>query len=240
MSSSPERRRHYRAVQSASEPVSAAIHLPTGEVLEAEFVDLSARGAAVSLLFEHAHLTEEDVVELEIAVDGRSRVCTPAKVVSSRQDDDRRIRYGLQLINLGNLYAQLDELYARLFNRRCHQRGPAELDRRTPVRLYWGGHLLEASINELSREGMGLLLPREQAFPLERVSQVEVTFHLPGCDVMSGTAHVRHWTPLASQVLVGLEFDLSAPVGLSRHQAELAEFLRARDRRIRNWASTWA
>jgi len=86
---------------------------------------------------------------------------------------------------------------------------------------------------------MSLLLSREQALLLERIEEVELSFDLPGRGTLTGTAYVRHHTPLASRVLVGLAFELDSPVGLSRHRAELGEYLRERDLEIQSWASSW-
>jgi len=83
MSSGRERRHHYRAAQSPSDPIEAAIHLPTGEVLATEFRDLSGSGVSVSVLLECSHLDDGDVIELEVWAPGRHRVRTPANRPSS-------------------------------------------------------------------------------------------------------------------------------------------------------------
>jgi hypothetical protein len=240
MSDASDRRTHYRATRGRLDKIGATVFLPSGEPVRCEFCDASTRGASVRVLLEHAYMGVGDAVELEVTAPDQHSVRTPARIVSSRQDGDRHIRYGFEFINLGNLYAQLDEFYARWFNRRRDHRGPAELDARTPVRLSWSGHFLQVSINELSRGGLGLALTPEQAVLLERIDEVELAFQLPGCEAMSGTAHVRHRTPLESRVLVGLEFELDSPLGFSRHCAALAEYLEERDRKRATWASSWA
>lgn len=235
------RRSHYRARPSEGLDVSGALHLPEGERVPAVVVDVSSTGLALRVGEElDPGLERGEVVELEVGVTGRPPVRTPGEVVFAEQDGANHRRYGFRYLNQGNLYAQLDDVYARLFNRRESPRAASKLDERIPLRLSWPGSWLDTHVHDVSDGGLGVYLEPAEASVLRRVERLKASFELNG-KPMEGHVEVVHRTQpqAATGVLLGLRFDLEEAGGFGRHREALAEYTAARLASMARWEDSW-
>ena len=235
------RRTHYRARPSEGLEVTGALHLPEGQCLPAIVVDVSSSGLALRIDAQiDPGLERGEVVELEVAITGRPPVCTPGEVVFAEEDGAHFRRYGLRYLNLGNLYAQLDDVYARLFNRRGSRRAASKLDERIPLRLSWPGSWLDTFALDLSDGGLGVYLEPAEASVLRGVDRLHASIELDG-KTLEGTVHVVHRTqPRASAgFLLGLRLDLEEAGGFGRHREALADYAAERLASMARWESSW-
>ena len=255
-SSDHPRRRHYRTRPSEDLGVASWMHLPSGERLTCQVVDISGTGMAVKLPLDHDPvLAPGDVIELQVEASGHRPVKTPGEVVFSTQDGDRHIRYGFTYTNLGNLYAQLDDFYARLFNRRQGQRSAAVLDQRIPLRLSWSGFWLDAEIHDISEGGIGVVLDRREATLFQGVERISASFRLESPrtakrgaardddELLEGHLEVVHRSerPELGGILVGLRFVFDeSDGGFGRHEDLIRSFVHRRNRRIEGWEGSWS
>lgn len=234
-------RSQYRARPSQGLEVSGALHLSEGQRLPAVVVDVSSSGLALRVDGQlDPGLERGELVELEVGVPGRPPVRTPGEVVSTEEDGAHFRRYGFRYVNLGNLYAQLDDVYARLFNRRGSRRAAGRLDERLPLRLTWPGSWLDTHVHDLCEGGLGVYLEPAEASVLRGVDRLQASFELDG-KTLEGTVHVVQRTkPRASTgVLLGLRFDLEEPGGFGRHREALAHHVAERVASMARWESSW-
>jgi c-di-GMP-binding flagellar brake protein YcgR len=234
-------RSQYRARPSEGLEVNGALHLPDGRRLPAVVVDVSSSGLALRVDGQlDPGLEHGEVIELEVAITGRQPVRTPGEVVFAEEDGARFRRYGFRYVNLGNLYAQLDDVYARLFNRRGSRRAASRLDERLSLRLTWPGSWLDTHVQDLSEGGLGVFLEPAEASVLRGVDRLQASFELEG-KTLEGTVHVVHRTQprAATGFLLGLRFDLEEPGGFARHREVLARYAAERAASMARWESSW-
>ena len=226
-----DRRRQYRITSKDDRSLSASLHLPSGETILAEFLDISANGLALRVPLERdPALAVGDVVEVTIVRRGQKPVRTPCRVANTRQDGERHVRYGMVYVNFGNLYAQLDAQYSKFFNRRRSPRGAASLRGKVPVRLVWSSHLIETNLHDLSRDGMGVRLTRQEAVMLKPGLRLRVSFRLPEePHEFSFRADVVHTTPVKDKCVVGFLFDPEDGGSIPGQRERLAEYVARRD-----------
>jgi c-di-GMP-binding flagellar brake protein YcgR len=238
----PEHRRQsYREKPSDIQEATAAVHLPSGESVPAEIVDVSGCGTALRIsLARDPALKRGDVIEVSVALPKRPPVKTPAEVVFCEQDGDQDLRYGFRYTNIGNLYSQLDEHYARPFNRRHSRRASATLEQRIPIRITWRGFLIDSKINDISEGGMGVVLSREQAVQLRGAKRVAASFQIaPDSEPLEGEVDIVHRDERRADVLMGMRFVFDDPAGFGRHAGTIYAFVNRRDQRLAGWEGTW-
>jgi c-di-GMP-binding flagellar brake protein YcgR len=232
-----EQRAHYRKRPSKTQRLEATLNVVGWPPLTVELVDLTLRGVGVRVLFvSDRNLKVGDIVELKIGAMMRDEVATPARVVNSAPDGVSHIRYGFEFLNIGNLFSQLDEFYARYFNRRRNTRVLPSLDRKIQATLNWGGGQLRVQVFDVSESGIGLVLTRDSATRVLEVKSFEVRFKLPGREEeLAGSVSVRHRTPVHQHVLLGSTFDLEKPDGFARHLPAIRAFVKQRASEMAMW-----
>ena len=235
------RRQSYRSKPSEQQQATAAVHMPSGEVVAAGIVDVSGSGAALRVPLEaDPALARGDVIELSVMLPGRAPVKTPAEVVFCEQDGEREMRYGFRYTNFGNLYSQLDEHYARLFNRRHSRRAAATLEQRIPIRLTWRGFLVDSRIHDISEGGIGVVMSRAEAAQLRGAERVQGSFKIdPQAEPLEGMLDVMHRDELAGEVLLGLRFVFEDAQGFGRHAGTIEGFVNQRNERWAGGEGTW-
>lgn len=230
-------RAQYRKRNTKAQPLEASLRVPGWDPLRVELLDLSVSGAGVRVPFaQDRNLRVGDTVEIAIGSVMRDEIVTPARVANVSPDGPSHLRYGFAFLNVGNLYSQLDSFYARHFNRRRAPRVIPALDRRIQVVLRARGEELRVPLHDLSESGVGLTLSRDSAATIADQQQLELTFRLPGSSTeLTGSATIRHRTPMNHSVLIGVEFDFEASNGFQLHRAELREFVEQRAKEIEKW-----
>lgn len=232
-----ELRTHYRKRASKSQRLEATLRVEGWEPVDVELLDLTIRGAGIRLPFAaDRNLKQGDVVELVIGNMMRHEVTTPAKVASVKPEAGSHMRYGLEFVNLGNLYSQLDSFYARHFNRRKFQRVIPSLDRKLHATLRWNASELQVHVYDLSECGMGLVLTRDSAARVAELNCFEVSFKLPGehQEILVGVT-VKQRTVLHQQVLLGLEFDTDGAHAVTPYRLALRGFVERRAAEMALW-----
>lgn len=237
-----EQRAQYRKRNSKSQSIEATLRVPKWEPLRVELVDLSVRGACIRIPFaQDRNLKVDDVVEISIGSMMRSEVHTAARVANIGREGESHLRYGLEFVNINNLYAQLDSFYARQFNRRRNARVVPTLDRKVQVKARWGSDEVSGHVFDISESGMGLVLTKDSSARVAEVEALDVTMRLPGIDVeLSGRARIRHRASLNQHTLLGLEFDLETPEGFARFTTLLTEFVARRAAEMALWEKSWS
>lgn len=229
-------RQHYRVRSTKMQPIRASLEREYCAPIEGDCIDLSIGGAGVE--FDATHdpkLNLGDLCTLRLRANSRpDAMKATCRVAAVLPLDHGCIRVGFQFINRIELYAQLDEFYARYFNRRLHVRVPWEYDMRTPVRLEWKGGSLTAIAHDISERGLGITMPVEDAQALVKVTAVNVTIRLPKeRNDLSCSATIKARTNFASNCLVGLEF--SPEGGIEAHLESVRRFIKKRLAAIQAW-----
>jgi c-di-GMP-binding flagellar brake protein YcgR len=203
------KRKYYRVRPRATQVIRASLERESAQPIGGDCLDLSIGGAWVR--FDATHdpmLKKGDVCSLRIRADSQpDSVRATCRVAAVLPLDKGRTRVGFQFTNRIELYAQLDEFYARLFNRRRHVRLTSDYDVRIPVKLAWRGGSLPAIAHDISEGGLGIMIALDKANSLERVAEVDVTFRLPRERVeIVCRALIKSRTNFANNCLVGIEF----------------------------------
>jgi c-di-GMP-binding flagellar brake protein YcgR len=202
-------RKYYRVRRGESQRIHATLERAPAPSVLGECVDLSIGGAWVEFeRNEDPGLAPEAICWLRIREDSLPEtVVATCRVVVVQKLETGRIRVGFEFTNRIELYAQLDEHYAALFNRRRHVRASAEGEGPVQVRITWREGSLRAIANDISEGGLGIVLPLETARFLARDAKVELLVQLP--EEREGIAcrgTIRTCTDFAKSCLVGIEF----------------------------------
>ena len=236
-------RTHYRADLTDAEAILATIISPSGLAPEGVISDLSIHGAGVLIPFESdPALAVGDVVELILRspVQGWT-VQTPIRLCQVRQEGPRDVLYGGEFINMGNLYSQLENALGAYFNRRVNVRVRPEVSHKVIAQVRAGARRVRSPVHDLSVTGLGISVHRYQKDWIREGQLLDVSFPLPGVKKeLSGPAYVRHFDPLTANLLVGLEFDLDDPKGITRHMKKLEAYIEERAGAIELFGQEWA
>ncbi|MDF1836619.1 MAG: PilZ domain-containing protein [Planctomycetota bacterium] len=192
-----------------SESLVVELDLPTGDMAPADLYDLTIEGSAVIVPEDLvADLLEDDVLQFTLAhpMHGWS-VCTPAKVVRKAPQGPNQSLVGLQFINTGSLYSQLDNAMGLYFTRRKLNRVHPDKDKVIPVKISDGATQYTGTIYDLSTEGMGFTLPKEDGLKLHPDMPLSVAFVLPNSeDLIQGEISVRQRRKMQDLAFVGALF----------------------------------
>jgi c-di-GMP-binding flagellar brake protein YcgR len=177
--------------------------------LRGDCIDLSIGGAWVEFDdVQDARLRPGGTCSIRICANSRTDgITATCKVVTTQRLEKKRIRVGFQFTNRIELYAQLDEFYARRFNRRRHVRVPSDYNVRIPVQIAWYAGSVAAVAQDISEGGIGAVLPLSKSKVLSKVKEVELAFRLPKerAEIVC-RATIRSRTEFANNCLLGLEF----------------------------------
>ncbi len=165
LSADAQKRELFRVKPLDAAEVAVRLVIPGRESTMASLSDLALSGAGVAVPFEHDPCLEIGAmveVHLEHTADDW-RVDTPARVAHTRQLDDLHVVYGLEFVNTGNLYAQMDDAWAHYFNRRAEPHFGIDLDAPMHARLRQNQHRMDAGVTDISRTGLCLRVPHHMA-----------------------------------------------------------------------------
>ena len=232
-------RGEYRYPLPPDHPLKMQLVRPDGEVIDVLPVDLTVRGAGFRS-WPDVELGEDEVFDVVVssAEDGWT-VRTPGVVRHAAEDDDA-IDWGLEFINLGNLYGQWDNVLGRYFNRRRAKRVAPDLDRKIAGELIRGEQAVSAAIHDLTTFGAGVTVRHSEAADLDRNEVVEIRFRLPkGRRHLQGKAFVRQLRHAGAHDFVGLEFDLTDPDGMAVWERQINAYCTKRARAVSEWQEAW-
>jgi hypothetical protein len=206
-----------------------------GPPVAVELLDMNIQGAGLSMPFHLAPTTASDqYYELTVshARDGW-RVSTFSRVTRVQKLDEQRVHVGLQFVNLGDLYAQLDDALGRYFNRRTNLRLQPGEGQAVTLRVAYKHHRLRGVAHDVSRSGVGVRMSFVQAANFKTGEQVLLTLGLPGSDgPLETPASVRHGYRLEEDVVLGIEFEHDEQSSLHARRKELHAYLAERERAL--------
>ncbi|MCA9000819.1 MAG: PilZ domain-containing protein [Planctomycetes bacterium] len=192
-----------------SETLVVELDLPTGDMAPADLYDLTIDGSAVIAPEDLvADLSEDDVIQFTLAhpMHGWS-VCTPAKVIRKAPQGPHQTLIGVQFINTGSLYSQLDNAMGRYFNRRKNNRVQPDQNRAIEVKISDGASQFCGKLYDLSPEGVGLTLSAKDGAQLHPDMPLSIAFVLPGSgELVQGEVSVRQRRMMRDLAFVGTLF----------------------------------
>ncbi len=210
-----------------SETLVVELDLPDGDMAPADLYDLTIEGSAVivpeDLVME---LEEQDVVQFTLAhpMHGWS-VCTPAKVVRKVPQGPGQTMVGLQFINTGNLYSQLDNAMGRYFSRRRNNRVHPDEGKAIEIKVADGSTEYTGKIYDLSPEGIGLILDHDDGQKLHPDMPLSIAFMLPNSsDLIQGEISVRQRRIMGDKAFVGALFSEQ----FAEHSDTVVDYVRMR------------
>ena len=235
---SNNKRKHYRREQTSQDSIEFKVRVSDDAEFIGEFVDASIGGAAARFtLANEPGLSIGDVVEVCITAQNQETgIRTPAKVVYVEPGGDQHWRYAFEFTSIGNLYAQMDDFHAQIFNRRKDRRILIPPEQAIRAKILWGENSMECKLHDLSTGGMSTVLLDEKAQRLEGIERVriQIDLYLNG-QIIEGAALLRHRKVLPGRVLLGVEFNLEGENSFRTSQAELERFITARRIVIERW-----
>ena len=196
-------------------------------------VDLSVSGASVVV---RSHLDPglaiDDIVEVTIG-DAHEEwsLTTSAMVYETEVEVEMgRVKYGLDFVNEGDLFAKLEEATGKWFNRRKNQRARPELDHQPTVDLSYKHYRSRGLVFDISVSGLCAKVDPMAASPFRIGDLIEMRFELPGVKKPFDCAGIlRTVRRFRGHAYVGIEFDLDESPQLSRrHFAELVAYVERR------------
>jgi len=234
-----ELRAEYRHPLPTEHTLRMLIQRSDGSQIETVLVDLTARGAGFEAASDF-ELHEDEAVEVIVTCQNENwTVRTPA-MARHRVASGKTTTWGVEFVNLGNLYGQWDNVLGQHFNRRVDARVTPELDRPVPVMISLDGREFSATLHDLSTRGMGLAVSHREVEHLEREARIEIAFKLPRCRrEVRGTAMVRRNCHVGALNLVGVEFDLEAADGFVDHERAIVAYCKKRAKALSRWESAW-
>jgi c-di-GMP-binding flagellar brake protein YcgR len=136
-------------------------------------------------------------------------VVTPAMVrVVDRAEDNGMSNVGVEFINPGQLYAQLQDELGRYFNRRNSERVRPE-GKEPTLRIKVRGTRVTGKVFDLSVVGLGAWVDTVLAAGLKQGDDVSFSLELPGNkQPIEGQARVVRLVPQGRSKYLGLQFDV--------------------------------
>lgn len=180
------------------------------EPVQGRLVDLSIQGVSVVLML-HAFpaMTEGEIVGVRIEhVRDEWGIATPGLVRVIGFEGGRWVRVGLEFVNPGNLFAQLENDRGEYFNRR--REGRVSVDGEVEATIKQKGTKVRAKINDLSVCGIGGWVDHVGGATLRTHEPVQLTLRLPDeLGTVEGAAELVYKARNGAQDRVGVSFDLA-------------------------------
>ena len=209
--------------------------LHDGRKVPCSICDLSIHGAETRV-----HETDSEALQgvqsCDLAVTGprgKWRVCSEVVLRTVEKAEPGWYRIGAEFMRLGDLYGQMETSMALYFNRRRSPRVSVAPAEGLKVQLGRGREKVSARVRDISADGLSVTLHHNQGYHIKRGSTVDLAMQLPvSKKEMLGQVLVRHVERFDPMLILGLEFDLSDPRGISKHRRAISRFVRAQERAI--------
>ena len=171
-------------------------------------VDLCIQGASVRVSRREIPALEENhVIGLRIRHPKEGwEIVTPAMVRLISRTESNAARVGLEFVNPGQLYAQLQDELGRYFNRRTALRVRPQGDQ-PELRIKVKGTRISAQVFDVSVVGVGCWVDTVLAAGLQQGDEVSFSLALPGVQKpIEGQGFVARLVPQGRVNFVGLQF----------------------------------
>lgn len=180
------------------------------EPVQGRLVDLSIQGISVVVTLQSFPAVDEGEmigVRIEHTRDDWS-IATPGLVRVIEFEGSRWVRLGLEFVNPGNLFAQLENERGEYFNRR--RAGRISFDDGVTAILKQRGARANVRVNDLSICGIGGWLDHVQG-ALLKPGPVRILLGLPGeAGQVEGDAELVYKLRNGEQDRIGVSFDLES------------------------------
>ena len=193
------------------------------EPVQARLVDLSIQGISVVVTLQaFPALDEGEIVGVRIEhVRDDWTIATPGLVRVIEFEGSRWVRLGLEFVNPGNLFAQLENDRGKYFNRRRAAR--VSLEHQLEAVLRQKGPRISAKVHDISTCGFGGSVDHVQAATL-RPGELRLGLSLPGdLGSVEGPAELMYKARSnGARDRVGVAFELAA---WAKKDAEAMQYL---------------
>lgn len=197
-------------------------------VIPGDLHDMHVNGGSVTIPLDLAgELTPGVIVQLTVAhpVHGWT-VSTPACVMHTYPEGTGQTRIGFAFMNMGNLYAQLDNAVVRYFNRRRGTRFFTALDQSFDAQCTYAGESISGRIHDLSRVGMSLIVDKQSTGSLAEECDLAIRFSLPDSkEEISGEGRIVSARDLGDHTFYGIDFDVDAEDGFRAYQELISKYV---------------
>ncbi len=220
-----EARRHLRTAVT----LHCQIELENGDRGKGDVLDLTVQGAQIRMAFEHLDAIALDQ-KVSLTIEGPKQgwsVQTRALVRHLRSDRGVWSYVGLEFMDVGTLYSQLENALSTYFNRRASKRVSMLKESGFSAKIKHGRAIETARISDLSLGGVSVLMNTFQSVAFTTGSTAELRLILPGTkDELAGRVIVRHRQSERGVERLGLEFDHESPMGFARHSAAIERYFK--------------
>jgi hypothetical protein len=197
-------------------------------VIPGDLHDMHVNGGSVTIPLDLAtELTPGVIVQLTVAHPVHNwTVSTPACVMHTYPEGAGQTRIGFAFMNMGDLYAQLDNAMVRYFNRRRGTRFFTALDQSFEAECTFEGATFSGRIHDLSRVGMAFIVDKQTGTPLTENCDVAISFTLPDEDqAISGEGRIVSARDLGDHTFYGVDFDTDEVGGFGTHQEAISKYV---------------
>lgn len=201
------------------------------EPAQGRLVDLSIQGVCVVLtLHAFPAMTEGEIIGVRIEhVRDDWGIATPGLVRVIEFEGGRWVRVGLEFVNPGNLFAQLENDRGEYFNRR--REGRVNVEGEIEATIKQKGTKVRAELNDLSICGIGGWVDHVGGATLRLHEPIHLTLRLPGSlGTAEGAAELVYKARNGPKDRIGVAFDLKEWKKADRERVTnvVEEFLAAR------------
>ena len=219
-----------RLVLPDAEELVVEMDLEDGQtpVIPGDLHDMHVNGGSVTIPIDLAEkLSPGIIVQLTVAHPGHAwTVTTPACVMHTYPEGAGQTRVGFAFMNMGNLYAQLDNAMVRYFNRRRGTRFFTALDKSFQATCIHKSQSITGRVHDLSRTGMAFVVDKPMVSGLTDGSNMSVSFYLPESDQeISGAGRVVSARDLGEHTFFGVDFDVDDAEGFGAHQEIISKYV---------------
>ena len=209
--------------------LEATLGHPDIDPVHCQVLEMSIEGVGLKLPIDYdPDLPGDALAELRIhCPEGEWEIHATIRVdARGPKSAGRYVRYDVDFVHPGDLFAQLDESMGRYFNRRRGERAEPEESMPLTVRVAWKDDVTLTVMEDISVTGIGVRLPAGAADSLEQNDSVEVRFSLPWqSEALEGIGVVRRNERLRDLVHLGIEFDYGRSPELEARRGLIEAFV---------------
>ncbi len=235
MSVMRERRSIYREQQGLDE-VKISMAWPGHDYVAGQLIDLSARGAAVSVSVPSSQVPALPVgssVYLCFETAGLEPISDIVASISNERDVSGTRVFGLEIIDWSGLHDRLPPKLFSLFNRRQHYR--VAVPRQPPVEVdvsqHPSGRKLTAHLSNISAGGCLLLFELEDA--PQKGDKLELQFRLPDSEYRYNLSGVcMSAFEFGESDICGIGFESSQSEAFVTQQQRISHYVMDRQREL--------
>lgn len=218
-----DQRSHYRRVPGRGDAIGVKLICSTGQPIAGTLVDLAAGGAAIEFSQDVVDELQLDVVRELVFSSLTSKSFRAWAQVRSLPREGAPNRYGFMFHDSQAIFEQIDDAFYKFFNRRRFRRAKPALGEKIKAEICFSNVAETVTVHDVSLGGAAVIVPEDIAGMLEVDMGVSLTIHVPKTEhSLQHYAIVRHITPGATGIRVGLSMDPGTEAGDSKRRCRKA------------------